>query len=206
MAGSNSSIKTVKIPDNYIYISHLKGILPDNRDPYFVIPTHPDSIADSLSSTFSETNSLSRSAPVYTYSNSGPRKVQFSFTFHRDMMDEFNESVSNYMLGDGEDYVDGLIRCLQAIAVPKYNLNNKLVEPPIVAVRISDDIFIRGIVSGGVTVNYEKPLLYPNGRYAKVSVQFEVSEVDPYDASSVFKNGSFRGMTKTLAEGMGGER
>lgn len=206
MASFTKFGKSTKLPDNYVYISHLKGILPDGEDPYFIIPTHPDSIADSLNSTFTETNALSRSAPVYTYSHSGPRSVQFAFTLHRDMMDEFNEGVSNYTPADGEDYVDGLVRCLQAIAVPKYNLNNKLVEPPLVAVRISNDIFIRGIVTGGVTVNYEKPLLYPDGRYAKINVQFNVSEVDPYDASSIFKNGSFRGMTKTLVEGMGGER
>lgn len=198
------------LPNNYIYISHLKGEISghydssgDNviEDPYFILPTYPDSIADSLNSTFNETNALSRSAPVYTYSNSGPRTVQFSFKFHRDMMDEFNQGVSNYKLGEGEDYVEGLVHCLQAIAVPKYNLQNKLVEPPLVAIRISNDIFIKGIVSGGVTVNYEKPLLYPDGRYAVMSVQFTVSEIDPYDSTTIFKNGSFRGVTKTMKKG-----
>ena len=200
------SIQYRELPNNYIWISHLKGILPNDRDPFFIIPTYPDSIADSMQSEFANTNALSRTAPVYTYSNSGPRTVQFSFKFHRDMMDEFNVNLSNYELGEGEDYVDGLIRCLQAIALPKYNLNNKLVEPPMVAIRISNDIFIKGIVTGGVTCNYEKPLLYPDGRYANVTVSFQVSEVDPYDASTVFQNGSFRGMTKTLIDSMGGER
>jgi len=199
-----------KLPDNYIYISHLRGEISGHsdengnsiiEDPYFIIPTYPDSIADSLRSTFESTNALSRSAPVYTYSNSGPRDVQFSFKFHRDMMDEFNEGVSNYKLGEGEDYVEGLVHCLQAIAVPKYNLENKLVEPPLVAVRISNDIFVKGIVNGGVTVNYEKPLLYPDGRYAVLNVTFTVSEVDPYDSTTIFKNGSFRGVTKTMKKG-----
>lgn len=198
------------LPDNYIYISHLKGEISghyddsgDNviEDPYFIIPTYPDTINDSLKSTFQEANALSRSAPVYTYSNSGPRDVQFTFKLHRDMMDEFNQGVSNYKLGEGEDYVEGLVHCLQAIAVPKYNLQNKLVEPPLVAVRISNDIFIKGIVNGGVAVNYEKPLLYPDGRYAVMVVSFTVSEVDPYDSTTIFKNGSFRGVTKSMKKG-----
>ena len=198
------------LPNNYIYISHLKGEISghyddsgDNviEDPYFIIPTYPDTINDSLKSTFQETNALSRSAPVYTYSNSGPRDVQFTFKLHRDMMDEFNQGVSNYKLGEGEDYVEGLVHCLQAIAVPKYNLQNKLVEPPLVAVRISNDIFIKGIVNGGVAVNYEKPLLYPDGRYAVMVVSFTVSEVDPYDSTSIFQNGSFRGVTISMKKG-----
>ena len=203
------------LPNNYIYISHLKGEISTWKDangdihneiieePYFIIPTYPDSIADSLDSRFDSTNALSRSAPVYTYSNSGPRTVQFSFKFHRDMMDQFNEGVSNYKLGEGEDYVEGLIRCLQAIAVPKYNLSNKLVEPPLVAIRISNDIFIKGVVTNGVTVNYEKPLLYPDGRYAVISVSFTVSEVDPYDSTTVFQNGSFRGIAAAMKANRG---
>ena len=193
------------LPQNYIYISHLQDEIGTDgtkiEDPYFIIPTYPDSIADTLQSTFADTNALSRSAPVYTYSNSGPRQVQFSFKLHRDMMDEFNQGVSNYHLGEGEDYVEGLIRCLQAIAVPRYNLNNKLVEPPLVAVRISNDLFVKGIVTGGVTVNYEKPLLYPDGRYAVANVTFQVSEVDPYDSTTIFKNGSFRGVTAAMKTG-----
>ena len=201
------------LPENYIYISHLKdevvtwkdpnGDIVGNtiEDPYFIIPTYPDTINDSLKSTFQEANALSRSAPVYTYSNSGPRDVQFTFKLHRDMMDEFNVGRSNYTLKDGEDYVEGLVHCLQAIAVPKYNLQNKLVEPPLVAVRISKDIFIKGIVNGGVAVNYEKPLLYPDGRYAVMVVSFTVSEVDPYDSTTIYKNGSFRGVTKAMKKG-----
>ena len=218
---ADSSFNGRQLPNNYIYISHLRGELSrlnpgtviknggspvkDTEEaitePYFIIPTYPDSIADSLGSTFQQTNALGRSAPVWTYSNSGPRSVQFSFKFHRDMMDEYNVGVSNYIPKDGEDYVDGLIHALQAIAVPKYNLSNKLVEPPLVAVRISEDIFVKGIVTNGVTVNYEKPLLMPNGRYAVANVQFTVSEIDPYGSTTVFQNGSFRGMVKTMKAG-----
>lgn len=200
-----SSLEKRDLPENYIYISHLVGERGTDgktiKEPYFIIPTDPDSIADSLTSTFQQNTSLSRSAPIYTYSNSGPRTVQFSFKLHRDMMDEFNKGVGGYHLGEGEDYVDGLIRVLQSIAVPKYNLKNKLVEPPLVAVRIGNQLFVKGIVSGGVTVNYEKPLIYPDKKYAVANVQFQVSEIDPYDSTTIFKNGSFRGVTRTMKKG-----
>ena len=185
------------LQDNYIYISHL-----DEDLQFWRLPASPDSIQDSMSSTFSPESVLGRSAPVYTYSNSGPRSVQITLKLHRDIMDDINEGYSNSELqGIGEDYVDNLIRALQAIALPKYNLNNKYVEPPLVAIRIENQLFIKGIVNGGVTVTYQKPILY-NGKYAIASVNFTVDEVDPYDATTVYKNGSFRGVVRTLKKGM----
>lgn len=184
------------LQDNYIYISHL-----DEDLQFWRLPTSPDTIQDSMSSTFYPENVLGRSAPVYTYSNSGPRSVQISMKLHRDIMDDINEGYSNSKQGVGEDYVDNLIRALQAIALPKYNLNNKAVEPPLVAVRIENQLFIKGVVSGGITVTYQKPIL-SNGKYAIASISFTISEVDPYDASTVYKNGSFRGVVRSLKKGM----
>lgn len=191
------SIAYMEMPQNYIYISHL-----GNNGEYLMIPTSPDSIQDTMQSTFAQQNALSRSAPVFTYSNSGPRSVQITLTLHRDMMDDINLGASNVVLEDGEDYTDTLIKKLQAIAVPKYNLSNKAVEPPLVAVRFGNEIFIKGVVSGAISVTYEKPILV-NNKYALVTVSFMVYEVDPYDATSVAKNGSFRGVTRTLKKGMG---
>lgn len=128
--------------------------------------------------------------------------MQVTIQLHRDMMDDVNTNVSNAVVPIGEDYTDVFLNALQAIAVPKYNVTNKAVEPPMVAIRFGEEVFIRGIVTGGVTVAYTKPLL-DNGRYANVSVQFTVSETDPYDATSVAKNGGFRGVTRTLKKGMG---
>lgn len=184
------------LQDNYIYISHL-----DEDLQFWRLPTSPDTIQDSMGSTFYPENVLGRSAPVYTYSNSGPRSVQISMKLHRDIMDDINEGYSNSKQGVGEDYVDNLIRALQAIALPKYNLNNKAVEPPLVAVRIENQLFIKGVVSGGITVTYQKPIL-SNGKYAIASISFTISEVDPYDASTVYKNGSFRGVVRSLKKGM----
>lgn len=184
------------LDDNYIYISHL-----DENFQFWKLPTWPDTANDSMASNFQATNALGRTAPVYTFSNSGPRTVQISIPLHRDIMDEVNIGISNVYLGEGEDYVDNLLKALQAIAVPKYNLKNKAVEPPLVAIRLSNEIFIKGVVTSGIGLTYSKPIL-SNGKYAKVDLSITVSEVDPYDATSVFKNGGFRGVVQGLKKGM----
>jgi hypothetical protein len=184
------------LPENYLYISHL-----DEGFQFWQLPCTPETISDSMAPTFNETSALGRSAPVFTYSKSGPRTVQISLRFHRDMMDALNAGTSNIVLKLGEDYVDSLIKALQAIAVPKYNLSNKAVEPPLVALRLSQEVFIKGVVTSAIGLEYALPIL-SNGKYAQVSVSFTVSEVDPYDATTVFQNGSFRGVVKTLKTGM----
>lgn len=187
-----SQEKPFNMIDNYIYLFHT--------DQFIVLPTYPDSIQDSLSSSFNMTTPLSRSAPIYTYSNSGPRTTQISLNLHRDMMDEINYNVSNINFNEvriGDDYVDVMIKQLQAIALPKYEASQKMVNPPLVAVRFGNEFFIKGIVNGGITVTYNLPLL-DNDKYANVTVSFNVSEIDPYDAVSVQKEGSFRGLSKTL--------
>jgi hypothetical protein len=155
-----------------------------------------------MESSFQPTHALGRSAPVFTYSNSGPRTMSININLHRDLMDDINIGSSNSKLGEGEDYVDNLIKALQSISVPRYNLNNKAVEPPLVAIRLSDEIFIKGIVSGGVSVTHRLPIL-SNNKYAQISISFTISEVDPYDATTVFTNGSFRGVVATLRDNMG---
>ena len=184
------------LPDNYIYISHL-----DEEFQFWRLPCTPETVSDSMSSTFAETSALGRSAPVFTYSKSGPRSVQVGLKLHRDMMNEVNAGTSNAELKLGEDYVDNLIKALQSITVPKYNLSNKSVEPPLVALRLGNEIFIKGVVNGSIGLEYKLPIL-SNGKYAQVSLQLTISEVDPYDATTVFKNGSFRGVVKTLRNGM----
>ena len=173
------------LPDNYLYISHL-----DEEFQFWQLPCTPETISDSMASTFNETSALGRSAPVFTYSKSGPRTVQISLKFHRDMMDALNAGTSNVALKLGEDYVDSLIKALQSIAVPKYNLSNKAVEPPLVALRLSQEVFIKGVVTSAIGLEYALPIL-SNGKYAQVSLSFTVSEVDPYDATTVFSERLF---------------
>ena len=181
------------LPDCYLYISHL-----DDGYKYWQLPGYPDQVSDSMSSEFPASSALGRSAPVYTFSHSGPRSVGINLEFHRDM---FDEMPSNVIPHDGEDKAESFIHAIQAISVPKYNLSNKAIEPPLVAIRLGREVFIKGIVSGNVSVTYKKPIL-SNEKYAVVGISFTVSEVDPYDASTVFKNGSFRGLTATLRTGM----
>jgi hypothetical protein len=178
---------------NYIYLYHTEEFL--------IIPTYPEQITDSMQSTFGSTNALSRSAPVFSYGNSGPRTVRISLSLHRDMLDDVNLNVSNLKIENlNDDYVDTLIKKLQSIALPRYLSGSKTVTPPMVAVRFGDEIFIKGVVNGGVSVTYNKPIIIVNGnesKYAQVTVAFDVSEVDPYDALSVGLLGGFRGLTRT---------
>lgn len=185
---------------NYIYLYHL--------DKFIVLPMYPETVADSLRSSFNQTNALSRTAPVFTYENSGPRSFSVDLNMHRDMMNEVNVNVSNLKDNvvdfSGEDYVDLLIKHLQAMALPKYSnyaYGSKSVVPPMIAIRFGNDIFLKGVVDGGVTVTYKKPILYGN-KYALVDVNFTVFETEPYDAESVLQEGSFRGITRTFRDGI----
>lgn len=175
--------------ENYIYMYHVKQ--------FIVIPTYPDSLSDSLDVNFNPSTLMSRSAPIYSYSNSGPRQVSVSLQLHRDLMTSVNKDVSNIPVTVNEDYVDVLIKQIQAIALPVYNATEKIVDPPQVAVRFGNDIFIKGIVQGAVSVDYETPILEGN-KYAQVKLQFTVVEVDPYDAPQVMSSGSFRGFDASL--------
>lgn len=173
----------------------------DDDLKFWYLPSSPDSIQDRMESTFASQNALGRSAPVYTFSNAGPRQVQVDLKLHRDLMDDYNVGRSNSTLAIGEDYIENLVKALQAIAVPKYNLSNKAVEPPLIAIRFGEQLYIRGVVTSGIGITYEKPIL-SNNKYAQITVSFTVFEIDPYDATTVYKNGSFRGMVKTLLRGM----
>jgi hypothetical protein len=183
---------------NYIYISHL-----DQGAQYWWLPCCPDKITDSMESRFEPTSALGRSAPVYTYSSSGPRTVNVDLRFRIDDLDE--ENIGNPSLANlraGEYGIDALVRALQAISVPKYNASNKAIEPPLVALRLSNEVFIKGIVTSAIQVTYELPIIYGD-RYAVVSLALSISEVDPYDSTAVFTNGSFRGVVRTLQDGLG---
>lgn len=181
------------LPDCYIYISHL-----DEEFKYWRLPAYPDEVTDNMESSFTTTTALGRSAPVYTFSHSGPRTINISLNFHRDM---FEEIPTNVVPKEGEDRAESFIHALQAIAVPKYNLSNKAIEPPLVAIRLGQEIFIKGVVTSGISVTFGKPILV-NEKYATMKISFTVSEVDPYDSTTIFQNGSFRGLVATLRDGM----
>ena len=176
---------------NYIYLYHT--------DKFIIIPEYPETIMDNMTSSFNQTTALSRSAPVFTYAYSGPRSVTFNLELHRDMVNDLNITAGNTNLKSNvvsqtDDYVDTLIKELQSIALPRYNVNNRAVIPPRVAVRFGNELFISGVVNSAIQCTYSKPIL-SNGKYAKVSISFTVYEYDPYDATLVSQLGSFRGIT-----------
>ena len=178
--------------ENYIYLFHV--------DKFILLPTYPESVQDQLAATFSQQSLLSRSAPIFSYSNSGPRTIQVALSLHRDMMTDLNYNVSNINLDEldiGDDYVDVLVKHIQAVALPKYSSGDKMVNPPLVALRFGNEIYIKGVVNGGVTVTYSGPIGDDN-KYKKVDISFQISEIDPYDAPMVMKLGSFRGVNRTL--------
>jgi hypothetical protein len=179
--------------DNYVYLYHT--------NTFIIIPTYPETVVDSMNASFASSTPLSRSAPIFSYQNSGPRTVQFSLRLQREMMTQINwtRSTANVPLGD--DYVDVLIRELQAAALPKYNNSSKMVDPPIVAVRFGSDIFCKGIVQGGVSTTYDLPIITDklgNDKYSIVGISFTLNEIDPYDATTVMSAGSYRGLDATL--------
>ena len=177
--------------DNYIYLYHT--------DTLIALPTVPESITDSMTVNYSPTTPLSRSAPIYSYISSGPRSFTVTLNLHRDMMNEINVSASNLNIDElsRDDYVDIMIKQLQAAALPKYAAAEKMVNPPIIAVRFGNDIFCKGVITGAVTITYSGPIL-ANDKYAQISVDFQVSEIDPYDAESVMSVGGFRGINTDL--------
>ena len=66
-----------------------------------------------------------------------------------------------------------------------------MVDPPLVACRVGNEVYIKGIIQGSVNVSYSGPILY-NDKYALCTIGFTVTEVDPYDAYTVMDIGSYR--------------
>lgn len=172
--------------DNYIYLYHTNTLI--------ILPQYPK-ITDSTQVQYSQSTALGRSAPIYSYNNSGPRSMQIDIQMHRESMNQMNYTNSNsalksYMRPE-DDYVDVAIRLLQAAALPNYAASQKMVDPPLVACRFGKDIYIKGVINGAVGISYDLPIL-KNDKFAQISVSFGVSEVDAYDASMVEQIGSYR--------------
>lgn len=174
---------------NYLYMYHT--------NQFVILPSYPDSIRDNLSATFTSETPMLRTAPIFSYSKSGPRSMSISISLLRDMMTQINTGKSNLVLEIGDDYVDTIIKQLQAIALPRYASANKMVDPPLVALRFGNEVFIKGVVSGGVSVQFTKPII-KGDKYEQVVINFDIEEVTPYDALSVQQNGLMRGLNTTL--------
>ena len=190
--------KSFALIENYIYMYHT--------DTFIILPIYPESITDSNQANFAQNTPIARSAPIYSYMNSGPRSVGFNLNLHRDLMSQVNYGVSNVDVEIGDDYVDTLIKQIQACALPNYDSAAKMVDPPMVAIRIGDDIFIKGVILGGPQIVYSGALITDvnnpkgNPRYSQVSISINVAEIDPYGADTVMQMGSFRGLTSRLED------
>lgn len=186
-----SNTFTFNMIENYIYLYHTKTLI--------AIPTYPESLTDSMGVEFSAASPLSRSAPIYSYVKSGPRSVQITLDLHRDMMNDVNTLSSNLKISNltDVDYVDTMIKQLQSMALPKYSATEKMVDPPLIAVRFGNELFCKGVVTGDVSTHLSGPILRTD-KYAQVSISFTVNEVDPYDAATVARLGSFRGLNTDL--------
>lgn len=175
--------------ENYIYMYHLQE--------FIVLPSFVDSVQENFQINWSPQTILGRSAPIYSFQSAGPRTLQVTFTLHRDMMWQINHGVSTAQLSLGDDYVDTLIKDLQACVLPDYDGTSKAVNPPIIAMRIGNDIFIKGIITGSLGYTWNYPIL-ENGKYSNLSIGFSVTEIDPYDARLVRKVGSYRNVSTDL--------
>lgn len=190
--------KSFALIENYIYMYHT--------DTFIILPIYPESITDSNQANFAQNTPIARSAPIYSYMNSGPRSVGFNLNLHRDLMSQVNYGVSNVEVEIGDDYVDTLVKQIQACALPNYDSAAKMVDPPMVAIRIGDDIFIKGVILGGPQIVYSGALITDvnnpkgNPRYSQVSISINVAEIDPYGADTVMQMGSFRGLTSRLED------
>ena len=185
--------RTFNMVDNYVYLYHT--------GTFIVLPSYPESVNDSMGASFATTTPLARSAPIFSYQNSGPRVVSINLRLQRELMTQINWQKSNAPVSLNDDYVDTLIKQVQAAVVPKYSASAKMVDPPLVAVRFGDDIFIKGVVNGNVSLTYNLPIIQDKSgkdKYSVVDLSFSVTEVDPYDAESVMLAGSFRGLSTTL--------
>ena len=194
--------------ENYIYIYQL--------DKYVILPVWPEEIKDSLGSKFAEDNILARTAPIYSYSHSGPRTVAVNLSLHRDLMYDINKNnqsfldkntdLSNRVVEIGDDYIDVLIKYLQAMVLPSYatnNINTKMINPPMVALRLGSEVFIKGVITSAITVSYQGPIS-SDRKYQQVVLGFDISEIDPQDAESIVKWGSFRGLETVLTRNLKG--
>lgn len=173
--------------DNYIYLYHV--------DKYIILPEYPEDINDTTSISYPPTTPLSRSAPIYSFQSSGPRSVQARFILHREMMNQINYNNASVKQGVNDDYIDILINYLQAATLPSYSTSSKMVNPPIVALRLGRDVFIKGVISNSLGLTYKVPIL-KNGKYAVVEFTLNINEVDPYDAKMVMEMGSYRSTAK----------
>jgi hypothetical protein len=169
-------------PVSYLYIYHLK------KEWY--LPVLPQSISNSLPISFSPTTIPLSSAPLQTFSSAGPRSVSISLKMHRKMFELEDPK-------KGAERMEELINDISALALPKYTNASKLVVPPTVLYRAGNEVCIRGIVSGNVTIS-NSGAWQRDGKLSEIDIQFTIIEVEAFSADYAQNHGVLRSIPTDL--------
>lgn len=191
--------------ESYIYIYHM--------NLKFNLPVVPESIQDSMPISFNSEPVLARSAPQVTFSSAGPRSQRVSIKIHRQLFcienEELDKAARKIKITDpltgklidtpAKDAADILIDALTSISLPKYTDALKAIVPPSVLVRFGNESCIRGVPSS--FSKSSSGVWLKNGKMAEVTLDFTVTEVEPYSAQFTAVNGTLRGISTDLQRG-----
>ena len=83
--------------------------------------------------------------------------------------------------------------------MPEYIDPVKMVNPPLAAIRIADQVFCKGVIQEA-QIGYRLPVVETRGgtKYAVVELSFTIAEIEAYSASEIARQGSFRGLSSSL--------
>lgn len=124
----------------------------------------PETLEESYSANFDNTELQGRSSPVMGYSSGGPRNLSISVTVHDDYV------------GGGDDIVD-LANKFKSLAFPEYK--NGKVEAPYVYIRFGSMLSMKAVCTD-VSISWEKPYgETQNNRvaYRKAEISLTLNEV-----------------------------
>ena len=177
--------KPFPLIENYIYFYHT--------DTLILLPNWPEQIQDGQTANFSGQSILGRSAPIQAYGGGGARTITTTLHFHREMLKQTNlkNPMVNTRVSDfNNDYVEYLTNEMYGAVIPNYSSSAKLVDPPVVAMRFGNQIYIKGVCTN-VSVSYGGAILRDN-KYSMIDINMSVTEIAPYDAITAMGVGGFR--------------
>ena len=157
-----------------------------------LLPNWPDNIQDGQNANWSATQILGRSAPIQSYGYTQARSISIQMQLHREMLKQTNVR-AKYPIKDKqieEDYVEYVVNMLYGSVIPNYSSSAKLVDPPMVAIRIGNQMYIKGVCTR-FTVGYKGAILRDN-KYSEMEITIDVTEINPYDAITAMGVGAFR--------------
>ena len=167
-ASSQNMFQYFKIPWGNMTI--YSSLAQDSKD----FPVYPEEISDSAKANYQQMpEMIYQYEPWMIYSSSGPRAVQYSFTFHRDMW-----------TGDHRDgKANELVRFCMANCYAEYN--GSAVNTPLVTLYMNGDVLIHGVLTD-VGVNWSGPLGLDNF-YLVCKLTLSITEIaiEPLDYWSV---------------------